>query len=118
MFLTFWRLSVVWIFCVLPVTFQPSVSAISSDNWITYLHDSQRSGASQEGLLSPTTVSQIQYLGQTPLGGPIAAQAAIVNGVAYLGSWAPAGQANMFAIDIHNGNSLWPKVDLGHTSVP
>ena len=84
-----------------------------TQDWPTYMHDNQRSGASGEQLLSAANASQLTRLWSFKTGGAIAAQAAIVQGVAYIGSW----DGNEYAINVQTGAQVWA-TNLGVTSQP
>jgi outer membrane protein assembly factor BamB len=86
-------------------------SALSGgDDWPTYLHDSVRSGASAESLLSTANAGQLAPLWSYQTGDTIAAQAAVVNGVVYIGSW----DGYEYALNAATGALLW-KTFLGQT---
>src|SRR5579864_1477684 len=78
------------------------------DDWPTYQHDPQRSGASRDALISPTDAGKLALLWTFHTGGPIAASASIVGGTVYVGSW----DGFEYAIDARNGALKW-KTDLG-----
>src|SRR5262249_40942835 len=60
-------------------------------------------GASTETLLTTANAPQLTKLWQFPTGGAIASQAAIVNGIAYIGSW----DGNEYAINLQTGAKIW-----------
>ena len=64
-----------------------TAQAATQDNWTTSLHDNSRDGASADTSVSASTAADLTKLWSFSTGGPIAAQPAIVNGVAYVGSW-------------------------------
>src|SRR5215469_13677227 len=84
-----------------------------TQDWPTYMHDNQRSGASSEQILTPANAPQLTKLWTFKTGGPIAAQAAIVNGIAYIGSW----DGNEYAINVQTGAQIWSTF-LGTSNQP
>jgi len=82
----------------------------ASDDWPTYLHDAARSGASNESILSTANAGQLGPLWTYETGGAIAAQAAIVGGTIYVGSW----DGYEYALDGATGAVKW-KTFLGQT---
>ncbi|MGI8562023.1 MAG: PQQ-binding-like beta-propeller repeat protein [Candidatus Dormibacter sp.] len=81
------------------------------DDWPTYLHDPQRTGASAETTLGPGNVAQLGRSWALKTGGPIAASATIVAGTAYVGSW----DGFEYAVDAATGAIKW-KAFLGTTT--
>ena len=86
------------------------VYAQTSDQWTTSLHDVSRDGASTDTNITTANASKLKKLWSLQTGGPIASQAAIVNGVAYVGSW----DGYEYAINDTTGAVLW-KTNLGTT---
>lgn len=82
-------------------------------DWPTYLHDTSRNGAQNETIVSAANAGQLTKLWSFKTGGLIAAQAAIVGGVAYVGSW----DGNEYAINLGTGAQMW-KTNLGVTKAP
>lgn len=110
----------------LPSAALPHVSASSTaEDWPTYMHDLQRTGASGETTLSAANAAQLAKVwslntysvpnvtGQPVHGGLFAAQPAIVNGVAYVGAW----DGYEYAINTTTGAVIWSTF-LGVTTVP
>lgn len=109
-----------------PLASQPHLSAnATSEDWPTYMHDVQRTGASGETSLSATNAGQLANVwslntfsvpnvgGQPVHGGLFAAQPAIVNGVAYVGAW----DGYEYAINAATGAVIWSTF-LGVTNAP
>ena len=84
-----------------------------TEDWPTYMHDPERSGASGEQIITPASAPQLTKLWAFKTGGPIAAQAAIVNGIAYIGSW----DGNEYAINVQTGAEIWA-TNLGTSNQP
>src|SRR5271154_5607689 len=82
--------------------------AQSADSWTTSLHDNSRTGASSDTVISTSTAPDLTKLWSYATGGPIASQPAIVNGVAYVGSW----DGYEYAFNANTGALLW-KTYLG-----
>ena len=82
----------------------------SAEDWPTYLHDPARSGASDEAILSTANAGQLVPLWNFLTNGAIAAQAAVVGGVVYVGSW----DGYEYALNGATGAVLW-KTFLGQT---
>jgi outer membrane protein assembly factor BamB len=83
----------------------------TSEDWPTYLHDAARSGASGDSILSTSNAGQLIPLWTYKTGGTIAAQAAIVGGTLYVGSW----DGYEYALNASTGALLW-KTSLGITT--
>src|SRR5258706_3824935 len=81
-----------------------------SDDWPTYLHDAARRGASNVSIPSTANAGQLGPLWTYATGGAIAAQAAIVGGTIYVGSW----DGYEYALDGATGAVKW-KTFLGQT---
>ncbi|GCE31708.1 hypothetical protein KDA_71920 [Dictyobacter alpinus] len=89
------------------------VPAVTTDDWPTYLHDNYRSGASNDTGLSAANAGQLTKQWGFKTGGGISAGAAIVNGIAYVGSW----DGYEYALDAVTGAVKW-KANLGQTITP
>ena len=81
------------------------------DGWPTSLHDNLRDGASADTVTPESTAPDLTKLWSYKTGGPIASQPAIVNGVAYFGSW----DGYEYAFNATTGAVLW-KTSLGITT--
>ena len=79
-------------------------------DWSMYLHDPQRTAATDERVLSTTNVGQLSELWTLKTGGTIAASAAVVDGTVYVGSW----DGYEYALDQMTGKVKW-KTFLGIT---
>jgi len=86
-------------------------AAVVTDNWPSYMHDNQRTGASADSALSTSNAAQLGKLWSAQTGGMIAAQPAIVNGVVYVGSW----DGYEYALNAATGAVIW-KTSLGITT--
>ena len=84
--------------------------AQTTDQWPTSLHDNYRTGSSSDTNISTAQAATLTKKWSLATGGPIASQPAIVNGVAYVGSW----DGYEYAINVSNGSVLW-KTYLGVT---
>jgi len=95
----------------------PSMQRVSSPtspgDWPTYLHDASRSSASADTTLTKATVPYLQQKFATVTGGMIAAEPAVVNGIAYIGSW----DGYEYAMNATTGAMLW-KTFLGKITDP
>jgi outer membrane protein assembly factor BamB len=89
-----------------------AAAAISQD-WPTYLHDPARTSVSADTTLTPANVPFLQRKFATVTGGIIAAEPAIVNGVAYIGSW----NGYEYALNASTGAVIW-KTFLGTLTDP
>lgn len=89
----------------------PSARAATIDAWTTSLHDASRDGVSADAVISKSTARYVEKLWSHQTGGPIAAQPAIVGGVAYIGSW----DGYEYAFSATTGKALW-KTYLGITN--
>lgn len=86
------------------------VYAQTTDPFPTSLHDVSRDGTSTDTNLTTANASKLTKLWSIQTTAPIASQAAIVNGTAYIGSW----DGNEYAINATTGQVLW-KTNLGTT---
>ena len=93
----------------------PRGAAISTaaQDWPTYLHDGARSSASTEAILTATNASTLKQKWAFATGGSIVDSAAVVNGVAYIGSW----DGYEYAVNATTGGLIW-KTNLGQTTDP
>ncbi|HET8907219.1 MAG TPA: PQQ-binding-like beta-propeller repeat protein, partial [Ktedonobacterales bacterium] len=83
----------------------------TTDSWPTFMHDTQRTGASVDTTLSTSNASQLGKAWSFLTGGMIASQPAVVNGVVYVGSW----DGYEYALNASTGAMLW-KTFLGTTT--
>jgi outer membrane protein assembly factor BamB len=83
----------------------------AQDGWTTSLHDNSRDGASGSTAISKGQAPSLTKLWSYSTGGPIASQPAIVNGVAYVGSW----DGYEYALNAATGALIW-KTFLGTTT--
>src|SRR5713101_1557688 len=90
-----------------------AVASANANDWPTYLHDPQRTAASGDTTLSTANVAGLTKRWSYTTGGIIAAGAAVVNGVAYIGSW----DGYEYALDAATGALKW-KTFLGQTTAP
>jgi len=87
--------------------------SLTAGDWPTYLHDPQRSAASQdESTLSVSNVGRLTKLWAYHTGQPIAASPSVVGNTVYVGSWT----GYEYALDAATGALKW-KTFLGITSV-
>ncbi|GAC1430404.1 MAG: hypothetical protein NVSMB54_23780 [Ktedonobacteraceae bacterium] len=91
-------------------TVLPAVPTAGSD-WTMYLHDPERTSATKETILSPENASQLKKLWSFNTGDIVAASAAVVKGVVYIGSW----NGYEYALDEMTGRQLW-RTFLGTTT--
>jgi polyvinyl alcohol dehydrogenase (cytochrome) len=75
-----------------------------------FMNNLARNGATGEARLSPNAVRDLTTRLKVLTGGPIASSAAIVDGIAYVGSW----DGNEYSIDLATGAIRW-KIFLGQT---
>jgi len=87
--------------------------ASGGQDWPMFLHDPERTAVSSETILSPSNVGHLKKLWAFKTGAPIAASAAVVGGVVYVGSW----DGYEYALDATTGRMKW-KTFLGITNVP
>ena len=80
-------------------------------DWSMYLHDPQRTAATDDRVLSTTNTGQLSKLWTFKTGGTIAASAAVVDGTVYVGSW----DGYEYALDQMTGMLKW-KTFLGITN--
>ena len=85
----------------------------ATEDWPTYLHDNQRTSASNETIFSPSNAAQLAKVWSYQTGGGVAAESVIVGGVVYVGSW----DGNMYALNAGTGALIW-KTFLGQTVAP
>src|SRR5450432_2572381 len=83
---------------------------VAGDDWPTYMHDVQRTGTSNESVISSSNVGQLSKQWAFKTGGGFASSASIVKGTAYFGSW----DGYEYAVDAVKGFLKW-KVYLGQT---
>lgn len=95
----------------LSIVLVPAYASATTDEWTTSLHDNSRTGASTDTSFSTSNVSQLVEQWSYATGAPIASQPAIVNGVAYVGSW----NGNEYAFNLKTGAVLWSD-NLGTTT--
>src|ERR1700730_6353955 len=69
------------------VLHQLTPAKAANGDWPTYLHDVQRTAASDETILSSANVGQLTANCVFKTGGPIAASPTVVGGTVYVGSW-------------------------------
>ncbi len=93
-------------------TAQTAPQAGSGQDWPMFLHDPGRTAVSGETFLSPSNAGQLKVLWKFKTGAPIAASAAIVGGVVYVGSW----DGYEYALDATTGGMKW-KTFLGIDNV-
>src|SRR5258706_4942075 len=87
-----------------------AIASTNANDWPTYLHDALRTAASGDTTLSTANVAGLTKRWSFTTGGIIAAGAAVVNGVAYIGSW----DGYEYALDAATGVLKW-KTYLGIT---
>ncbi len=92
------------------LTLQGTPPPVTGDDWPTYMHDIQRTGATDESVISPSNVGQLSRLWAFKTGGGFASSASIVKGTAYFGSW----DGYEYAVDAVKGFLKW-KTNLGQT---
>ena len=90
---------------------QTSASAVG-DDWPTYLHDPQRSSASNDTTISTSNTGQLVKNWTFKTGGVIGSSPTVVGGTVYAGSW----DGYEYALDAATGTLKW-KTYLGQTSV-
>jgi hypothetical protein len=88
-------------------------TAAGFEDWPTFLHDTARSGGSGETILNTANAPLLKKRFSYLTGGLIASSAAIVAGVAYVGSW----DGYEYAIDARLGTLKW-RTFLGQTVDP
>jgi outer membrane protein assembly factor BamB/regulation of enolase protein 1 (concanavalin A-like superfamily) len=77
--------------------------AQTQDSFPTSLHDNFRDGASTDTVVPAGQAPALTRLWSYSTGGPIASQPAIVNGVAYVGSW----DGYEYALNVTTGAVIW-----------
>ncbi len=82
-------------------------------DWPMYLHDLERTSASDETILTPKNVGHLAKNWSFQTHGGIAASAIVVEGTVYVGSW----DGNEYALDEMTGKIKWKKF-LGVTTTP
>jgi outer membrane protein assembly factor BamB/regulation of enolase protein 1 (concanavalin A-like superfamily) len=86
-----------------PFSDQGQAQAQTQDGWTTSLHDNSRDGASADTVIPASQAPDLTKLWSYTTGGPIASQPAIVNGVAYVGSW----DGYEYALNAATGAVIW-----------
>src|SRR5260221_13053532 len=66
---------------------QLTTARAAGSDWPTFLHDTQRTAASGNTLISTSNASQLALNWAFKTGGPIAATPTVVGGTVYVGSW-------------------------------
>ena len=84
----------------------------TGSDWPTYLHDAQRTSASNETLISTANASSLTKYWSFKTKGIIAAEAVVVGGIVYVGSW----DGYEYALNQLDGKLIW-KQFLGITDV-
>lgn len=109
---------VVTLVLVLALTYTPQLLTaagtpppVPGDDWPTYLHDTQRTAASGEVILSPTNAAQLGRLWRFKTDGGIATSPIIAKNTVYIGSW----DGYEYAVDSLTGYQKW-KTYLGKTT--
>ncbi|MEA2645642.1 MAG: hypothetical protein QOE92_725 [Chloroflexota bacterium] len=98
--------------CLLLVAAPPGGARAATGDWPTYLGDDARSGANAgESTLAPGNAVGLGLRWTFATGGVIAASAAVVDGVVYVGSW----DGYEYALDAATGALRW-KTFLGVTT--
>jgi outer membrane protein assembly factor BamB len=93
------------------LTLEGTPPPVPGDDWPTYMHDIQRTGANNaESVISSSNVGQLSRLWAFKTGGGFASSASIVKGTAYFGSW----DGYEYAVDAVKGFLKW-KTNLGQT---
>ena len=92
---------------------EAQAAAATTQDWPTYLHDAARTSVSGDTTLTPANVAFLQKKFTAVTGGIIAAEPAIVNGVAYIGSW----DGYEYAMNANTGAVVW-KTFLGTATSP
>src|ERR1051326_8733182 len=85
----------------------------TGEDWTTYLHDPQRTSATNDTILSSSNTTRLVKQWSFKTEGVIEGSAAVVNGVAYVGSWA----GYEYALDVKTGTLKW-KTFLGVANPP
>ncbi len=74
----------------------------TAGDWPSYGHDAQRTGVSDDTILSPANANQLTVHWKFKTGGVIASSPTVVNGVAYVGSW----DGYEYALNAGNGTLI------------
>src|SRR5579871_5458763 len=82
-------------------------------DWPIYLHDPQRTDATNDTILSAANITQLTKRWTYKTGGAIEGAAAVVKGTAYIGSW----DGYEYALDAKTGALKW-KTFLGTIKAP
>jgi len=90
---------------------QSSLVPKAGNDWPMYLHDPERTAASDEALLSPANAEHLVKNWSFKTGAGIAASAAIVDGTVFIGSW----DGYAYALDEMTGALKWKRF-LGITT--
>jgi outer membrane protein assembly factor BamB len=85
----------------------------ASGDWPTFLHDTQRTAASNDTTISTSNAAQLALKWAFKTGGPIAASPTVVGGIVYVGSW----DGYEYALNATTGALVW-KTFLGQTTAP
>ncbi|MEA2646956.1 MAG: hypothetical protein QOE92_2039 [Chloroflexota bacterium] len=96
-----------------PALLNATVAEAAADDWPAFLHDAARTSKSTDTGITTANAGQLRPTWSFSTGGPIAAQPAIVGGVAYVGSW----DGYMYAVNTANGAQVW-KTFTGITHDP
>lgn len=88
-----------------------TVQLLMGDNWTSYGHDPQHSGASLDTILSTSNASQLVKHWSFRTGAPIYASATVSNSAAFVGSW----DGYEYALTVNKGTVIW-KQFLGKTT--
>ncbi|HEY4869322.1 MAG TPA: PQQ-binding-like beta-propeller repeat protein, partial [Candidatus Dormibacteraeota bacterium] len=92
---------------------RPQAGQQTTQDWPTYLHDNARSGSSAETVLNAANASTLGVKWAATTGNSVVANAAVVNGVVYVGSW----DGFEYALNATTGAVIW-KTGLGSTTDP
>src|SRR5260370_14314493 len=92
---------------------QLTTARAAGSDWPTFLHDTQRTAASGDTLISTSNASQLAVKWAFKTGGPIAATPTVVGNTVYVGS----GDGYEDALNATTGAMLW-KTFLGKTTAP
>ncbi|MBA2285713.1 MAG: PQQ-binding-like beta-propeller repeat protein [Ktedonobacteraceae bacterium] len=89
------------------------VVPVGGHDWPMYLHDLERTSASDETILTPTNVGNLVKNWSFHTQGGIAASAIVADGTVYVGSW----DGSEYALDEMTGKVKWKRF-LGLTTTP
>ena len=92
---------------------QLTTARAAGSDWPTFLHDTQRTAASGDTIISTSNASQLALKWAFKTGGAIAATPTVVGGTVYVGSW----DGYEYALNATTGAMLW-KTFLGQTTAP